>query len=54
VDAAVGRSINIANKRATRMGPLAVMNGGTVFCAPCRVATAICGFCDGLEPPIAG
>src|SRR5580704_19171030 len=49
-------------KRAARTGPLAVMNEGTVFLAPSRVASATCGFATGfcglvnpgLDPPIAG
>src|SRR5579863_5669617 len=30
------------------------MNQGTTFFAPLRVATAIIGFCGGLDPPAAG
>src|ERR1700732_684943 len=49
-------------KRASRTGPLEVMNEGTVFVAPCFVASAICGLgtgtCGlkgaGLVPPVAG
>src|SRR5271169_2307952 len=36
------------------MGPFGAMNHGTLFCAPWRVATAIKGFCAGLEPPASG
>jgi len=38
-------------KRASRTGPFGVMNHGTVFFAPSKVATAIKGFCAGLVPP---
>jgi len=38
-------------KRASRIGPAAVMNQGTVFFAPFRVATAISGLEAGLVPP---
>ena len=41
-------------KRASRMGPFGVMNHGTLFFAPLRVAIAIKGFCAGLEPPASG
>src|SRR6516164_7411124 len=41
-------------KRASRMGPFAVMNHGTEFLAPLSVATAISGFRAGLDPPAAG
>ena len=41
-------------KRASRTGPLAAMNQGTMFLAPLSVATAIRGFCAGLDPPVAG
>src|ERR1700720_1164096 len=40
--------------RASRTGPFCVMNHGTVFLAPFKVATAIKGFCAGLVPPPAG
>src|SRR5258708_7626285 len=40
--------------RASRTGPFAVTNHGTVFFAPLKVATAICGFCAGLDPPSSG
>jgi len=40
--------------RASRTGPFCVMNHGTVFFAPFKVATAIKGFCAGLDPPAAG
>src|SRR5437879_86465 len=38
-------------KRASRIGPAAVMNQGTTFFAPVRVATAISGLEAGLVPP---
>src|SRR5271156_2086121 len=41
-------------KRASRTGPFWVMNQGTKFFDPLRVATAIIGFCVGLDPPAAG
>ncbi len=41
-------------KRASRMGPFAVMNEGSVFCAPNAVAVGTCGFAAGEVPPIAG
>src|SRR5215469_4538423 len=41
-------------KRASRIGPLDVMNHGTVFVAPFKWATSGRGFCAGLVPPIAG
>src|SRR5204862_3894218 len=40
--------------RASRTGPVAVMNDGTVFFAPLRVAAAICGLVAGEVPPVAG
>jgi len=40
--------------RASRTGPLDVMNHGTVFFAPFKAATAIKGFCAGLVPPASG
>ena len=40
--------------RASRTGPFCVMNHGTVFFAPFKVATAIKGFCAGLDPPASG
>ena len=40
--------------RASRTGPFCVMNHGTVFFAPFKVATAINGFCAGLDPPASG
>src|SRR5580692_5339665 len=40
--------------RASRTGPFAVMNHGTLFFAPLKVATAIIGFCAGLDPPSSG
>src|SRR5580704_7814204 len=54
--------LEVAMKRASRTGPLAVMNDGTVFLAPSRVASATCGLgtgtcglvSPGLLPPIAG
>src|ERR1700730_14206568 len=36
-------------KRASRMGPFCVMNHGTPFFAPLRVAIPINGFCAGLD-----
>src|SRR5208337_122299 len=41
-------------KRASRAGPFCVTNQGTVFFAPFKVATAIWGFCAGLDPPAPG
>src|SRR5215472_17623565 len=41
-------------KRDSRTGPFCVMNHGTVFFAPLRVATAIRGLRAGLVPPAAG
>ena len=41
-------------KRASRIGPLFVMNHGDVFFAPLSLATAIKGFAAGLVPPTAG
>src|SRR5712691_12102980 len=41
-------------KRASRTGPFCAMNHGTVFFAPFKVATAIKGFCAGLDPPASG
>src|SRR6516164_211095 len=41
-------------KRASRIGPFGVMNHGTKFFAPLRVAMAIKGFRAGLDPPAAG
>src|SRR5437870_1271092 len=40
--------------RTTRTGPLGCRNGGTLLIAPLRVATVICGFTGGVDPPIAG
>ena len=40
--------------RASRTGPFCVMNHGTVFFAPFKVAIAIKGFCAELVPPAAG
>src|ERR1700688_355904 len=40
--------------RASRTGPFCVMNHGTLFFAPLKVATAINGFCAGLDPPSSG
>src|SRR3984957_20050594 len=40
--------------RASRMGPACVMNQGTTFFAPLRVAIPISGFRVGLDPPAAG
>src|SRR2546425_8247817 len=41
-------------KRASRTGPLRVMNEGTVLSAPKAVATATSGFTAGLVPPVGG
>ena len=41
-------------KRASRIGPFAVINQGIVFVAPFKWATSGRGFCAGLVPPIAG
>src|ERR1035437_10341633 len=41
-------------KRASRIGPVCVMNHGMVFLAPLIVATAMRGFRNGLEPPPLG
>src|SRR5216684_111401 len=49
-----GDPSRLRTKRASRTGPLAVMNGGTTFFAPIKVATATCGFVAGLVPPIVG
>src|SRR4029077_3882674 len=40
--------------RASRTGPFCVMNHGTVFFAPFKVATTIKGFCAGLDPTSSG
>src|SRR5215469_10796010 len=40
--------------RASRTGPFGAVNHGTAFFAPSSVATAIKGFCAGLEPPMFG
>src|SRR6266849_9717870 len=49
-----GDPSRLRTKRASRIGPLAVTNGGTTFFAPIKVATATCGFVAGLVPPIVG
>src|SRR4051812_36026884 len=49
-----GDPSRLRTKRASRIGPLAVMNDGTTFFAPIKVATATCGFVAGLVPPIVG
>ena len=49
-----GDPSRLRTKRASRIGPLAVMNDGTTFFAPIKVATATCGFVAGLVPPILG
>src|ERR1700730_6787838 len=41
-------------KRASRTGPFLVINHGTTFFAPLRVAILIDGFRAGLDPPEAG
>src|SRR5882724_3644446 len=41
-------------KRASRIGPLAVMNVGRMFLAPSAVATVACGLTGGDEPPWVG
>src|SRR5436189_279431 len=41
-------------KRASRMGPLCVMNHGTTFLAPSSVAILIKGLVAGLDPPTLG
>src|SRR5882762_7148573 len=41
-------------KRASRMGPFAVMKDGTVLVAPALAAIAGSGLVAGLVPPIAG
>ena len=41
-------------KRASRTGPLLVMNDGMVLVAPSLVASPTCGLTDGAEPPVAG
>src|SRR5262249_50754965 len=51
--------LEVLIKRASRMGPSAVINDGTAFVAPSNVASAPCGFCTeccglvspGLLPP---
>src|ERR1035438_3698409 len=40
--------------RASRTGPFCVMNHGSVFFAPFKVATANSGFRAGLDPPALG
>src|SRR3981189_2260554 len=49
-----GDPSRLRTKRASRIGPLAVTNGGTTFFAPIKVATVTCGFVAGLVPPIVG
>src|ERR1700730_8645488 len=49
-----GVSFGLRLKRASRIGPLFVMNQGNAFFAPLSVATAIKGFGLGLVPPTAG
>src|SRR6266404_1659228 len=44
----------LRTKRASRIGPFAVMKDGTVFLAPISVAAATCGLVGGLDPPTAG
>ena len=48
---AIGRSVQLRLKRASRMGPFAVMNHGTEFLAPSSVATGISGFRAGRSRP---
>src|SRR5260370_26670338 len=40
--------------RASRIGPFCVMNHGTVFFAPFKLATSGRGFFAGLDPPASG
>src|SRR5215469_12545275 len=49
-----GVPLELRLKRVSRMGPLAVINQGTAFLAPLRVAIVIRGFAAGLVPPPAG
>jgi hypothetical protein len=44
----------LSAKRASRIGPFAVMNDGIAFVAPIAFASVTCGFVAGLEPPTAG
>ncbi len=44
----------LLTKRASRTGPFAAMNDGTVSVPPSLLAKATCGFTNGLVPPIAG
>src|SRR6266542_2305918 len=41
-------------KRASRTGPFAVMNHGTLLAPPASVASATCGLSAGEVPPVAG
>src|SRR5271155_5807988 len=41
-------------KRASRTGPLAVINEGIALVAPSRFAAPTSGFVPGLEPPTVG
>jgi hypothetical protein len=41
-------------KRASRIGPFAVMKDGITFVAPSVFASVTCGLVVGLEPPTAG
>src|SRR6266704_2787291 len=41
-------------KRASRTGPVAVMNDGTTLVAPAAFASATCGLTAGAVPPTAG
>src|SRR5882672_10295029 len=41
-------------KRASRIGPLALMNVGRMFLAPSAVATVACGLTGGDDPPCVG
>ena len=51
---AVAGPVGLRLNRASRIGPFCVMNQGTVFFAPFKVATSIWGFRAGLDPPAFG
>ena len=49
-----GLPSRLRTKRASRIGPFALRNGGMVFVALSLAANAICGFTAGLLPPNEG
>ena len=49
-----GEPSALRTRRASRTGPLAVMNEGRLLAAPSSVAKATCGLTGGLVPPIVG